>query len=39
MVSGKDYHIELDPERVESLQTTVEETAPTTTTEEDGNED
>ena len=38
MVSGKEYHIELDPERVESLQTTVEETAPTTT-EEDGNED
>jgi len=38
MVSGKDYHIELDPERIEALQTTVEETAPTTT-EEDGNED
>lgn len=37
MVSGKDYHVELDPERVEELQTTTEETAPTTT-EEDGNE-
>jgi len=37
-LTGKNYHIEPDPERVESLQTTVEETAPTTT-EEDGNED
>jgi phage portal protein BeeE len=34
MVSGKDYHIELDIERVESLQTQVEETAPTTTEDE-----
>jgi len=34
MMSGKNYHIELDKGRIESLQTTIEETAPTTT--EDG---
>ena len=36
LVSGKNYHIELDKERVESLQTTTEETAPTTTEDEQG---
>jgi HK97 family phage portal protein len=33
MVSSKNYHVELDPERVEQLQTTTEETASTTTEE------
>tara|TARA_R110002167_G_scaffold119220_1_gene296366 strand:+ start:1269 stop:2393 length:1125 start_codon:yes stop_codon:yes gene_type:complete len=36
LVSGKDYHIELDPERVAELKTTTEETAPTTTDTIDG---
>lgn len=36
MISSKNYHIELDPERVQQLQTTTEQNASTTT---DGNED